>query len=132
MEVRIPAGVETGSRLRIAGEGEAGAQGGLAGDLYVVIAVREHERFERQGSNLYATVPISFAQAALGAEVTVETLDENQQLRVPAGTQTGTIFRLKNQGLPVLGGAVVATFSLPQMLSHRRRLHASKGVCLSN
>lgn len=104
MEVKIPAGVETGSRLRIAGEGEAGTQGGPSGDLYVVLHVSEHKQFERQGSNLYASVPITFAQAALGAEVTVETLEAQQQLKVPAGTQTGTVFRVKGQGMPVLGG----------------------------
>ncbi len=104
MQVPIPAGVETGSRLRIQGEGEAGVQGGAAGDLYVVIHVSEHERFERQGSNLYASVPITFAQAALGAEISVSTLDGQQQLKIPTGTQTGTVFRLKGQGVPVLGG----------------------------
>ncbi|HEX8890248.1 MAG TPA: molecular chaperone DnaJ, partial [Pyrinomonadaceae bacterium] len=95
MEVKIPAGVETGSRLRIAGEGEAGTQGGATGDLYVVIHVSEHERFERQGSNLYSSVPINFSQAALGAETTVQTLNGQQQVKIPAGTQTGTVFRLK-------------------------------------
>lgn len=104
MEVKIPAGVETGSRLRIAGEGEAGTQGGPSGDLYVVLHVSEHEQFERQGSNLYASVPITFAQAALGSEVPVQTLDAHQQLKIPAGTQTGTVFRVKGQGMPVLGG----------------------------
>src|SRR5918998_1412022 len=104
MEVKIPAGVETGSRLRIAGEGEGGAQGGPAGDLYVVIHVKEHETFERQGNNLYASVPVTFAQAALGSEVTVPTLEGQQNLKIPAGTQTGTVFRLKGNGMPVLGG----------------------------
>jgi molecular chaperone DnaJ len=104
LEVKIPAGVETGSRLRVMGEGESGSQGGGSGDLYVVINVKEHEEFERQGSNLYASVPITFTQAALGAEVTVKTLDGQQQLKVPAGTQTGSVFRLKGQGVPVLGG----------------------------
>lgn len=104
MEVKIPAGVETGSRLRISGEGEAGLHGGSAGDLYVVIHVKEHERFERQGSNLYLSVPITFAQAALGSEITVRSLDDQEQLKVPAGTQTGTVFRLKSHGMPVLGG----------------------------
>lgn len=103
LEVRVPAGVETGSRLRIGGEGEGGTQGGPSGDLYVVINVREHERFERQGSNLYTAVPISFAQAALGAETVVQTLDGEQKLRIPAGTQTGTVFRLKNEGITALG-----------------------------
>lgn len=104
MEVKIPAGVETGSRLRVQGEGESGTQGGPAGDLYVVIHIAEHEQFERQGSNIYASVPITFAQAALGAEVSVKTLEEDEKLKVPMGTQTGTVFRLKGKGMPVLGG----------------------------
>ncbi len=104
IEVRIPAGVETGSRLRIAGEGEGGAQGGGAGDLYVVIHVKAHDLFERQGSNLYAAVPVTFAQAALGAEIAVPTLADEQSLKIPAGTQTGTVFRLKGRGMPILGG----------------------------
>ena len=127
LEVKIPAGVETGSRLRIAGEGEAGAAGAPAGDLYVVITVSEHERFERQGSNLYTSVPVTFAQAALGADVTVDTLDSQQTIRIPAGTQTGTVFRLKNQGLPALGGRgrgdlfVSVTVVTPKMLSREQR-----------
>ena len=104
MEVKIPAGVETGSRLRVQGEGEAGTQGGPAGDLYVVIHVAEHEQFERQGSNLYEAVPITFAQAALGADIMVKTLDGDEKLKVPMGTQTGTVFRLKGKGMPQLGG----------------------------
>lgn len=104
MEVKIPAGVETGSRLRVQGEGESGAQGGPAGDLYVVIHIAEHEQFERQGSNIYASVPITFAQAALGADVSVNTLDDAERLKIPVGTQTGTVFRLKGKGMPVLGG----------------------------
>jgi molecular chaperone DnaJ len=104
IEVKIPAGVETGSRLRLQAEGESGAYGGPPGDLYVVIHVAEHEQFERQGNNLYSSVPITFAQAALGAEVTVNTLNGEQSLKVPAGTQTGTVFRVRGQGMPVLGG----------------------------
>jgi molecular chaperone DnaJ len=104
MEVKIPAGVETGSRLRVQGEGEGGTQGGPAGDLYVVIHVAEHEQFERQGSNLYEAVPITFAQAALGADIVVKTLDGDEKLKVPMGTQTGTVFRLKGKGMPQLGG----------------------------
>src|SRR5207237_7966028 len=96
--------VETGSRLRLQAEGESGTLGGPSGDLYVVIHVAEHEQFERQGNNLYAAVPITFAQAALGAEVSVQTLSENQSLKIPAGTQTGTVFRVRGQGMPVLGG----------------------------
>src|SRR5256714_1263691 len=104
MEVKIPAGVETGSRPRLPGQGDAGAPRGPAGDLYVVIHVREHDVFERQANNLYASVPVTFAQAALGSEVFVPTLDGQQNLKVPAGTQTGTVFRLKGHGMPALGG----------------------------
>lgn len=127
MEVKIPAGVETGSRLRLAGEGEAGAQGGPAGDLYVVIHVKEHDTFERQGNNLYASVPVTFAQAALGAEITVPTLDGQQQLKIPAGTQTGTVFRLKGSGMPGLGGRgrgdlfVSVTVVTPTTLTREQR-----------
>ena len=127
IEVKIPAGVETGSRLRLAGEGEAGAQNGPAGDLYVVIHVKEHETFERQGNNLYASVPVTFAQAALGAETTVPTLDGQETLKVPAGTQTGTVFRLKGHGMPVLGGRgrgdlfVAVTVVTPTTLTREQR-----------
>jgi len=104
IEVKIPAGVETGSRLRLQSEGESGAYGGPPGDLYVVLHVAEHEKFERQGNNLYASEPVTFAQAALGAEINVTTLNGNHALKVPAGTQTGTVFRVRGQGMPVLGG----------------------------
>ncbi|MFZ1702108.1 MAG: molecular chaperone DnaJ [Pyrinomonadaceae bacterium] len=104
IEIKIPAGVETGSRLRVTGEGEAGVNGGPAGDLFIVIHVREHDNFERQGENLYSVAPITFAQAALGADITVRTLDGEEELKIPAGTQTGTIFRIKNHGMPNLGG----------------------------
>jgi molecular chaperone DnaJ len=104
MEVKIPAGVETGSRLRVQGEGESGMQGGPSGDLYVVIHLAEHERFERQGSNLYVSLPITFAQAALGSDVFVTTIDGEEKIKIPTGTQTGTVFRLKSKGMPVLGG----------------------------
>lgn len=104
MEVKIPAGVETGSRLRVQGEGESGTQGGPAGDLYVVIHLAEHVHFERQGNNLYASQPLTFAQAALGADIFVATIESEEEIRIPAGTQTGTIFRIKGKGMPVLGG----------------------------
>lgn len=103
LEIKIPAGVETGSWLRVSGEGEAGVKGGPAGDLFVVLHVKEHETFERQGANLYSAVPLTFAQAALGTEIKVKTLDGEEDLKVPAGTQTGTVFRLRSQGMPVLG-----------------------------
>jgi molecular chaperone DnaJ len=127
MEIRVPAGVETGSRLRVAGEGESGVGGGPPGDLYVVLHVKEHEYFERQGSNLYVSVPITFAQAALGAEVSVDTLNGPQPLKIPASTQTGTVFRLKEQGLPILGGRgkgdlfVSVTVTTPTSLNREQR-----------
>lgn len=127
MEVKIPAGVETGSRLRVQGEGESGTNGGPSGDLYVVIHVGEHEQFERQGSNLYSSVPVSFAQAALGSEITVQTLNGTEQLKVPAGTQTGTVFRMKGHGMPVLGGRgrgdlfVAVTVVTPKTLTREQR-----------
>lgn len=127
LEIKIPAGVETGSRLRVSGEGEAGTGGGQSGDLYVVIHVAEHEMFERQGANLYLSTPVSFAQAALGAEIEVRTLDGTEKLKVSAGTQTGTVFRLKNQGMPVLGGRgrgdlfVAVTVITPKTLTKEQR-----------
>jgi molecular chaperone DnaJ len=127
IEVRIPAGVETGSRLRLQREGESGAYGGAAGDLYVVIHVAEHEQFERQGNNLYAAVPITFAQAALGTEISVKTLNADQSLKIPAGTQTGTVFRVRGQGMPVLGGRgrgdlfVSVSVVTPTMLTREQR-----------
>lgn len=127
MEIKIPAGVETGSRLRVQGEGEAGTQGGPSGDLYVVIHVAEHEQFERQGSNLYEAVPITFAQAALGADVMVKTLDGEEKLKIPMGTQTGTVFRVKGKGMPQLGGRgkgdlfVSVTVITPTSLTREQR-----------
>ncbi len=127
MEVKIPAGVETGSRLRVQGEGETGTNSGPAGDLYVVIHVVEHEHFERQGSNLYAAVPITFAQAALGAEILVKTLEDEEKLKIPVGTQTGTVFRLKSKGMPMLGGRgrgdlfVSVTVITPTSLTREQR-----------
>ncbi|MFQ5695745.1 MAG: molecular chaperone DnaJ [Terriglobia bacterium] len=104
LEVHIPPGVDTGTRLRIAGEGEAGSNGGPPGDLYVILHVAEHPFFERREANLYCSLPVSFPQAALGAELRVPTLDGQRSLKVPAGTQSGTIFRLRGHGLPNLNG----------------------------
>lgn len=104
LTVRIPPGVDGGVRLRMSGEGEAGAAGGPAGDLYVVLHVREHERFARDGLDLHCDVTISYAQAVLGGEIDVPTLDGEQSIRVPAGTQSGTRFRLKGKGAPSLDG----------------------------
>lgn len=106
LSVKVPPGVDTGDRIRLSGEGEAGADGGPAGDLYVQVSVREHDIFQRDGKNLYCEVPISFVDAALGGELEVPTLDGRVKLKVPAETQTGKLFRLRGKGVsPVRGGA---------------------------
>ncbi len=100
IELRIPPGVDTGTRMRVQGEGEPGPNGGPAGDLYVVLEVKEHKFFERRGADLYCTVPLSMAQATLGAELQVPGLNGEETLKVPEGTQSGAVFRLKGKGLP--------------------------------
>lgn len=104
LEVTIPAGIDHGQRLKLSGEGDAGAQGGPNGDLYIVVDVKEHEIFRRDGFNVHYTVPISFSQAALGAEVEVPTLDGKVVVDLPAGTQSGKKMRLKGKGIQKLGG----------------------------
>jgi len=104
VQLKIPAGVETGSRLRLRGEGEEGEQGGPNGDLYVFIEVESHERFERNGDDLYCRVPVSFVQAALGGQVEVPTLTGCEKFKIPPGTQPGQIFRMKGKGIAHLRG----------------------------
>lgn len=104
LEVKVPAGVEEGTRILFSGHGDAGAHGGPAGDVYVVLHVKEHPFFEREGKDLTCAVPVSFIQAALGAEIRIPTLEGEAVIRLPEGTQTGTIFRLRNKGVPVLNG----------------------------
>lgn len=106
LSVKIPAGVDTGDRVRLGGEGEAGADGGPAGDLYVQVSVSNHEIFERDGKHLFCEVPISFADASLGGELEVPTLDGRVMLKIPSETQTGKVFRLRGKGVaPVRGGS---------------------------
>lgn len=103
IKVTIPAGIESGKRISIPGQGDAGPNGGSPGDLYVFINVKPHSHFERDGNDIYCVIPISISQAALGAEITVETLDERKiKMKIPAGTQNGKILRLKNEGVPFL------------------------------
>ena len=99
IKIRIPAGVDTGTRLRSVGNGEAGQRGGPGGDLYVVVHVKAHEIFQREGDDLLCELPISFVQAALGAEIEVPTLTGKAPVKVPAGTQNGALFRLKGKGM---------------------------------
>lgn len=104
IEVDIPAGVDTGSRLRVAGEGEAGVHNGHNGDLYVFITVKKHPVFTREGDDIYMEYPISFAQAAIGATIEVPTLKSKATLKIPPGTQCNTVFRMKGYGIPSLEG----------------------------
>jgi molecular chaperone DnaJ len=104
IEVKLPPGVDTGSRLRISGEGEAGIRGGPPGDLYVVIHVRPHEIFKREEDDIIIELPISFSQAALGTELDVPTLEGKARIKIPEGTQPGTSFRLRGKGIPHLRG----------------------------
>ena len=104
IKLRIPPGVDAGSRLRSSGKGEAGFRGGPPGDLYVVLHVKAHEIFQRDGDDLICEVPIRFAQAALGAEIEVPTLDGRAAIKIPAGTQSGSVFRVKGKGVANLQG----------------------------
>lgn len=104
LRVRIPAGIESGAQIRLSGEGEAGPQGGPAGDLFVEVRVREREGFHRDGRELYVEVPISWPQAVLGDRIRVPTLEGEARMSVPAGTPTGKLFRIRGQGLPPLHG----------------------------
>jgi molecular chaperone DnaJ len=104
IDAKIPAGVEDGTRIRFSGVGEAGVHGGPPGDLYLVLRVKEHAFFERQGNDLYCVVPISFTQAAVGTEIQVPTLEGEQTLKIPEGTQSGTVLKLRGKGVPVLNG----------------------------
>ena len=104
IKLRIPAGVDTGTRLRSSGNGDAGVRGGAAGDLYVFLHVRDHDVFERDGSDLFCEVPLPFSTAALGGELKVPSLDGQSSIKIPAGTQGGTVFRLRDKGMPALSG----------------------------
>jgi molecular chaperone DnaJ len=127
LSVRIPPGVDNGSRLKLRGEGEAGFGGGPAGDLYVVIHVREHAIFARQDNDVIVEVPVSFPQAALGAEIEVPTLDGKVKFKIPSGTQSSKVFRLKGKGFSDLHGygrgdeLVKIVVETPKRLSARQR-----------
>ena len=127
LSIKIPAGVDDGTRLRVVGEGEAGLLNGPPGDLYVVLKVREHRFFDRQGSDLYCTIPISVSQATLGAQIKVPTLKGPEALRIPEGTQSESVFRLRGKGFPSLDGRnhgdlfVKVHVVIPQRLSREQR-----------
>ena len=127
VEVNVPAGVEDGTRMRYQEQGDAGANGGPAGDLYVILHVKPHPFFEREGKDLYCSVPISFSQAALGAEISIPTLDGEYTLKVPDGTQSGTVLRVRGKGLPSIRGGgkgdlhVQVRVQTPTRLNKRQR-----------
>jgi molecular chaperone DnaJ len=124
IKIKIPAGVEDGTRLRSTGQGEGGVRGGPAGDLYVVLHVEAHDIFQREGTDLYCSVPISFAKAALGGEVKVPTLDGSAVLKVPAGTPSGKTFRLRGKGLPEVHGRGVGDLHVKLYVEVPTRLNA--------
>jgi molecular chaperone DnaJ len=127
IDAKVPAGVEDGTRIRFSGLGEGGVHGGPAGDLYVVLHVKEHPFFEREGNDLHCVVPISFAQAALGAEITVPTLEGDHVLKVPESTQSSTTLRIRGKGVPVLNSRskgdlyVEVRVQTPAKLSKRQK-----------
>lgn len=127
LKIKIPAGVDDGSHLRLSGEGAAGSQGGPPGDLFIVIHVRPHDFFTRRGEDLYCDLPLSFPHLALGAEVEVPVLGGTSPLKVPPGTQPGQILRLRGKGMPELGGrrrgdiCYQAVLEVPTRLTARQR-----------
>jgi molecular chaperone DnaJ len=127
LTVRIPAGIATGQRLRLSGEGEAGPGGGPSGDLYVVIHVQEHPFFQRDGNDLYCEIPLNFTTLALGGDITIPTLDGDAPFTIPEATQTGTMFRIRGQGMPDVSGRgkgdllVTVKVITPQKLSREQR-----------
>ena len=128
LSVNIPPGVEDGTRIRLGGEGEAGAKGGPAGDLYIFVSTKPHPFFQREGADLFCRMPISMVQAALGAEVSVHTLAGGEaKVKIPEGAQSGKQFKLKNKGMPVLRSRetgdlyIEVSVETPQNLTKRQR-----------
>ena len=129
LKVTIPAGIDTGKRINVPNQGDAGPNGGPAGDLFVIVHVQEHEYFGRSGADLYCTIPLTISQAALGAEVMVPTVDDERvKLKIPAGTQNERVFRLKNRGVPHLNNSqkrgdlyVKVHVQVPEKLSNKAK-----------
>ena len=136
IKLRIPAGVDVGSRLRSTGNGEAGFRGGPAGDLYVVLHIKAHEIFQREGDDLVCEVPVSFIQATLGADIEVPTLEGKSTLKIPAGTQPGAVFRVKSKGVKNLQGYghgdlhVRIQVEVPSRLSHEQKVKLQEFAAL--
>jgi molecular chaperone DnaJ len=126
IKIRIPAGVEDGTRLRSSGNGDAGVRGGTPGDLYVFLHVRVHDVFEREGRDLRCQMPLPFSIAALGGELTVPTLDGKASIKIPAGTQGGTVFRLRDRGMPELSGGRKGDLHVEVQVEVPTRLNAEQ------
>lgn len=126
IKIKIPAGVEDGTRLRSSGQGEGGVRGGPAGDLYVVLHVEAHEIFQREGTDLFCNVPVSFVRAALGGEVRVPTLEGSAVLKVPAGTPSGKVFRLRGKGLPEVHGRGIGDLHVKLYIEVPTKLNAEQ------
>jgi molecular chaperone DnaJ len=127
ISIKVPAGIDDGNAIRMSGEGEAGQRGGSAGNLYVIVSVKDHDYFAREGDNVIYELPVNFAQAALGLELAVPTLHGTEKLKIPSGSQTGKIFRLKDKGIPHLHGRgsgdqlVVLRVRTPESLNKEQR-----------
>jgi len=138
LSVKIPAGVETGNTIRLTGEGELGEYGGPPGDLYIYLTVEDHPLFKREGQDVLLDVPVSFAQAAMGAEIEVPTLTGGERIKIPAGTQPGQVFRLRGKGMPHLRGAGTGdqqcrvTVEVPTKLTAKQKDLLKEFDCLSN
>ncbi len=136
LSIKVPAGVDTGTRIRISGEGEAGEKGGENGDLYIVISVKEHSIFVRENNDIYCEVPISFVRAALGGDLDVPTLTKKEKLHIPEGTQNGDRFRLKGRGFPSVQGYgkgdeyIIIKVETPTKLSSKQKelLHEFESI----
>ncbi|MBN1643816.1 MAG: molecular chaperone DnaJ, partial [Dehalococcoidales bacterium] len=127
ISVKIPAGVNDGNQIRVRGEGDAGSRGGPSGDLFVSLSVKKHESFTREGDNILYALPINFAQAALGTEASIPTLEGDAKLKIPAGCQSGTTFRLKNKGVQHLqehgrgDQIVIVSVTTPESLTKEQK-----------
>ena len=127
IKVSIPGGIDNGQTISMRGQGSAGVNGGEAGDLFVTVTIKRHEFFEREGTAVLLSLPVSFVQAALGAELEVPTLDGKVKYNVPAGTQTGAVFRLKNKGIQNLRGSgrgdqyITVNVQVPKSLTNEQK-----------
>jgi len=132
IKLKIPAGVDTGSRLRSVGQGEAGSRGGSSGDLYVVLTVRSHPVFEREENDLFCNVPVAFSQLALGAEINIPSLDGEMTLKIPAGTSSHKVFRIRGQGVPSVSGRARGDLHIRTQVEIPKHLNSAQKEALEH